>query len=178
MAKVIPERFAIVAIDPGTTTGAAAGLFRAAADIKTCLATGDWEAWEVEGSPAEQAWQILEEFRDRQSDWNIRGVSLEHIYLCCESFQLRISKAHGAASDKRMLDSIRVISAMEALCLYQAHKPGEWVQPWIRIEFRPPSSAKKYVTNERLRRWGGWVVGSEHKRDAMRHLISKVSDLL
>jgi hypothetical protein len=171
-ARIVPERFAIMAIDPGTTTGAVAGLFHAAADIASCFQDADWEAWEVEGSPAEQAWQIMDEYRDRQADWNLAGVALPDIHLVCESFALRLKKAHGAGSDQRMMDPIRVASAMEALALRRD------LRPWVRIEYQMPSAAKKYVTNERMRRWGLWVRGSEHKRDATRHLAKKVSDIL
>src|SRR4051794_22639904 len=100
--RIVPEQFAIMAIDPGTTTGAAAGLFRPAAGIAGCISEGDWEAWEVEGTPAEQAWQIMDEFRDRQATWNLGGVAMPNTHLVCESFALRLKKAHGAGSDQRM----------------------------------------------------------------------------
>jgi hypothetical protein len=164
-----------MAVDPGTTTGVAAGLFHAAADIAGCLAEGDWEAWEVDGSPAEQAWEIMDEFKDRQFNWNLGGVAFPDIHLVSESFALRLKKAHGAGSNQRMLDPVRVAQGMETLALHSLN--GE-LRPWCHIEYQLPAEAKKYVTNERMRRWGAWVVGSEHKRDATRHLIKKVSDIL
>lgn len=172
---VVPDNFAIMAIDPGTTTGAVAGLFHAAADIASCLKQGDWEAWEVKGSPAEQAWEIMDEFRDRQATWNVDGVAIPNIHLVCESFALRLKKAHGAGSDQRMLDPIRVSTAMEALSF---HYSMNELRQWIRIEYQLPSEAKGYVTNERMRRWGAWVKGSEHKRDATRHMVKKISDII
>jgi hypothetical protein len=174
-ARVVPEIFAIMAVDPGTTTGVAAGLFHPAAEVAGCIAHGDWEAWEVEGSPAEQAWQIMDEFRDRQTEWNLAGVAISDIHLVCESFALRMKKAHGAGSDQRMMDPIRVSTALETLALRQ-HK-GEIIS-WVRIHYQMPSEAKRYVTNERMRRWGAWVKGSEHKRDATRHMVKKVSDII
>jgi hypothetical protein len=161
-----------MAVDPGTKSGAVAGLFHAAADITSCIEQADWEAWEVEGTPAEQAWQIMDEFRDRQAAWNIAGVAIPDIHLVCESFALRLKKAHGAGSDQRMLDPVRVAEGMETLAL-NVH-----LVRWIMIEYQSPSAAKKYVTNERMKRWGAWVVGSEHKRDATRHMVKKVSDLI
>lgn len=172
---VVPDLFAVMAIDPGTTTGAVAGLFHAAADIPTCIANGDWEAWEVDGSPAEQAWQIMDEFRDLQAEWNIAGVAMPDIHLVCESFALRLKKAHGAGSDQRMMDPIRVITALETLAL----RPWQdGYRRWIKLEYQLPSEAKGYVTNERMRRWNAWVVGSEHKRDATRHMVKKISDII
>lgn len=175
IARVIPKRFAIMAVDPGTTTGVAAGLFHPAADIAGCIAEAEWEAWEVEGSPAEQGWEIMDEFRDRQTVWNMDGVAFPDIHLVSESFALRLKKAHGAGSNQRMMDPIRVIQSMETLALHSLN--GE-LRKWAKIEFQSPSEAKKYVTNERMRRWGAWVVGSEHKRDATRHLVKKVSDII
>ena len=172
---IVPEVFAVMAIDPGTTTGAVAGLFHPAADIATCLKEGEWEAWEVEGSPAEQAWEIMDEFRDRQAIWNIAGVAFPNIHLVVESFALRLKKAHGAGSDQRMIDPVRVSSAMETLALHILN--GE-LRPWVRLEYQLPSEAKRSVPNARMRRWGAWVKGSEHKRDATRHMLKKISDII
>lgn len=174
--RAVPEVFAVMAVDPGTTTGVAAGLFHAAADLKGCISEADWEAWEVIGSPAEQAWEIMDEFRDRQFVWNAEdGVGFPNIHLVVESFALRLKKAHGAGSNQRMMDPIRVATGIETLALHQLN--GE-LRPWTRIEYQLPAEAKRYVTNERMRRWGAWVVGSEHKRDATRHMLKKVSDIL
>jgi hypothetical protein len=164
-----------MAVDPGTTTGVAAGLFQPAVSIASCLAHADWEAWEVKGSPGEQAWEIMDEFRDRQATWNIGGVALPDTHLVVESFALRLKKAHGAGSNPRMMDPIRVTSAMEALSWRYFLND---LRQWVRFEFQMPSEAKRYVTNERMKRWGAWVKGSEHKRDATRHMIKKVSDIL
>jgi hypothetical protein len=174
-AKKVPEVFGVMAVDPGTTTGVAVGLFRPAADLAGCLHNAEWEAWEVEGSPGEQAWEIMDEFRDRQTNWNLNGVAFSDIHLVVESFALRLKKAHGAGSNQRMMDPIRVTSAMEALSLHLLN--GE-LRPWVRFELQLPTEAKRYVTNERMRRWGAWVVGSEHKRDATRHMLKKVSDII
>jgi hypothetical protein len=175
IARTVPDMFGVMAVDPGTTSGVAAGLFHAAADIAGCLANAEWEAWEVNGTPGEQAWEIMDEYKNRQVDWNIGGVGFPNMYLVVESFALRLKKAHGAGSNQRMMDPIRVISAMEALSLH--YLSGE-LRPWCKFEFQLPAEAKRYVTNERMRRWGAWVKGSEHKRDATRHMIKKVSDIL
>lgn len=175
LAHTVPEVFGIMAVDPGTTSGAAAGLFHAAASIEGCIANAEWEAWEVEGNPAEQAWQIMDEFRDRQAIWNISGVALPNIHLVCESFALRLKKAHGAGSNQRMMDPIRVASGMHTLAMHYLN--GD-LRSWVHIEYQLPAEAKRYVTNERMRRWGAWVKGSEHKRDATRHMIKKVSDII
>lgn len=43
---------------------------------------------------------------------------------------------------------------------------------YASLSFQQPSMAKTTVTDERLRRWGGWVKGQKHSRDAIRHAIT------
>lgn len=46
-----------------------------------------------------------------------------------------------------------------------------------RPVYQQPSTGKR-CTNQRLRDLDIWVIGSEHERDARRHLVQKVSDIL
>lgn len=159
-----------MAVDPGTTTGVARGTFVPVkgGDLAAHFAFGLYESWEVEGIPGEQAWEIIGEFVDWRADLILKhNYRPEAISLTFESFQLRIDKARGAGSSKPMLDPIRVISACEALCF---NSRGERI---VDFGFQSPSD-KSTITNDRLRRWGLWVVGSEHRRDAMRHLALRV----
>lgn len=48
-----------------------------------------------------------------------------------------------------------------------------WEPVW-----QTPSEAKSFATNDRLRRWGLWETGSDHKRDAWRHVASRVNRLV
>lgn len=165
----------ICSVDPGTTSGVARGAFGIALKDVTAweaLAAGKWESWEVEGSPAEQAWEIMDEYADWLADvqrsWTpgARVVPL----LTCESFVVRLGR--GASSQSNLLDPVRVASAMEALSWTRAGSR------WAHINYQSPSDAKNYATNERLRAAGLWVKGSEHRRDAMRHLALAYSRAL
>lgn len=40
------------------------------------------------------------------------------------------------------------------------------------VEYQMASMAKTTVTDERLKRWGFWTKGSDHARDATRHLLT------
>lgn len=41
----------------------------------------------------------------------------------------------------------------------------------VRYVMQTPAAAKRLVTNDRLRAFGGWVRGFEHARDALRHVL-------
>jgi hypothetical protein len=45
----------------------------------------------------------------------------------------------------------------------------------IGVTFQAPSDAMTFATSERLKRWGLWVKGKEHERDAWRHLATFVA---
>lgn len=169
------DPFAIMWVDPGTTSGVARGTFVpvGGGGIEEHFAFGLWETWEVTGTPGEQAWEIMGEFRDWRDDLALRyAYAPSRIMLGMESFQLRLNKARGAGSSEHMLDPIRVIHACEALSYCDG---GE--RKWTEIELQTPSQ-KSTITNERLRRWGLWTKGSEHRRDATRHLAIRLSSFI
>lgn len=154
----------IFAVDPGKVSGVAAGVFEVDQweSVSRVLGRGCWESWECVGSAAEQAMEIGEQFVDLRSEWNLRGVGLDSIRLVVEDFALRGVRR---LSDRSALDPVRVAAGMEALLLR-----GD-----VEIEYQQPGEAMGYVTNERLRRWGVWVVGSEHRRDAVRHMVKRLA---
>jgi hypothetical protein len=41
-----------------------------------------------------------------------------------------------------------------------------------QLFFQQPATAKRIVTDQRLDRWGLYVPGSEHARDALRHAVT------
>lgn len=174
MAFKLPEQFAIMVFDPGATTGAARGLFRPCDTLAETLATGeDWETWEVTGPPPIQSREIAEEFIAWHFELHVeRLVPVHDIHFISEDFQLRPSKAKGAGSDPRMLDPVRVTSGVEALMVDAEYETRH------EVEKQMPGLAKGYATNDRLRQWGAWVVGSEHRRDANRHLCYRANMIL
>lgn len=166
------NQFAIFWVDPGTTTGAARGTFVPATSWKATLGFGLWETWEVEGSPAEQAQEIMGEYYDWEAKLLLElGYASERVILGVEDFMLRPEKAHGAGSDEHMLDPLKVIAGMETLALHTSDE--RWGEPRVVIERQMPHE-KSNITSERLKRMGAWVKGSEHRRDAMRHLIARM----
>lgn len=178
-ARSIPDIFAVYAFDPGTTTGVARGIFLPRDTLASTLATGvqaGWETWETKGPIGSQAMEIALEFTDWEFECHVeRGIALQDIHLVSEDFQLRPSKARGAGSDPRMLDPVRVIAGVETLMWSRTLGSDK---PVREIERQMPGLAKGRFNSDRLRRVGGWVVGSEHRRDANKHLCYRVNQVL
>ncbi len=166
---IIPDKFAVMAIDPGGTTGIAAALLNAGkaqtthqllrrAVQKKVLAVGEITA---KGRNAEtrQAEKLYDEWMKFKFIANVeKGIPLPYIYLVVEDFQLR----------QRSVDLSPVKITWGLLSLI----------PEEEMLMQQPSEAKSYATNERLRKWGVWAVGKEHGRDAVRHLALRASKVL
>jgi hypothetical protein len=161
---VLPDWVAVAVVDPGGISGCARGLFpvgSAATLVEAFGGAEQVESWEEEGTVAEQALSIVEEMDDWMIQLNIEGIAIPHMFLVIEDFKLRQRHAD--------LRPVQMIERIETL----------WTQrTGVSLEKQTPSDAKSYATNARLRAWGAWVKGSEHRRDAMRHLLLRVSRLL
>lgn len=165
------SKVAIFAVDPGTTSGVACGVFPdKASSVWDGLTEGKWQSYEVNGVPAEQAWEIVGNFAE-WTDWpkHRRLDAAKHI-LVLEDFVLRLGP--GAGSKRVLLDPVRVVSACDALCLQR--NGLRWAFPI----YQTSSLAKTFATDERLRRHGMWVTGSTHRRDAVRHMARMYASLL
>ena len=161
MDSATPTDIGIFAIDPGTTSACARGVYAWNESVWEGLADGHCESWEVEGSPGVQAWEIMGEYLD----WS-HEIAPVRTALVFEDFVVNLGP--GAASRRELLDPVRVTSACDALC---------WTRSglrWAHPELQQPSD-KTFATNARLRDHGLWVVGSDHRRDAVRHLVKRYS---
>jgi len=158
---------AIAAVDPGGVTGVARGLFPVGSAESTTEALRgavELESWEEEGSVIDQARSITSELGDWFGSLNMNGIALTDMMFVIESFTLRQMHA----------DLRPVEMRAQIIALWEV---AGWSRP-IPTEDQTPADAKTYATDKRLRRWGAWVVGSTHRRDAMRHLLLKVSRVL
>lgn len=157
---------AFMAVDPGGTTGVAAAYVRLESMLKaTLLNVERRKAVELEGGWEEQA-KLLASMMERfVYTANVeRALPLDHVHVVCEDFILRRRQEGGATGN---LTSIWVAAGAVA----RADLP-------VPVEWQQPSSAKTLATNDRLRLWGLWEVGSEHKRDAWRHFALAVNRTL
>jgi hypothetical protein len=159
---------ALYVIDPGGTSGVGRGLWPASAfggvRLADIMKAGLWETWECGGSVWEQSKELVGEY----VDWMFRlGVEEPPpgrvgVRLYMEDFQLR--KSHGVD-----LAPVRIMGGLEALA-------GDF--PYWEPHMVPPSSHKRSYSDERLKRWGLWVRGSTHRRDAVRLLLYGLEDCL
>lgn len=182
----IPERFAIMAVDPGETTGVARAFLNASragssmsslmkrAIRKDALRVEQVRPALMPGHPkaasASQASQLYRTWERFQFKANVElAIPYGAIWLVIEDFQLRQRSAE--------LWPVEVTHALLGLL---TGRDGTWAG-CVRtdcIEFQQPSTAMTYATNDRLKRWGLWTRGMEHGRDATRHLALAASRIL
>jgi hypothetical protein len=118
------------------------------------------KAIEVSGEWIEQAREISGLIDRFVFTANVeQSIALPNIHVVFEDFVLRRRQQGGATGD---LTSVWVAAGTVA----RIDRPVTW---------QMPSMAKGFATNERLKSWGLWEVGSEHKRDAWRHFATYVN---
>jgi hypothetical protein len=153
----------IMAIDPGSTSGAACATLPLRRGLAwPALESCEMESWDVSGPIGAQAQAIM-----RQA----RLLDAKHwsFLLVFESFQMRTGENESRRSE--LLDPVRVIAGCDAL----AHT--DTGQRWIKFQMQQASS-KTFANNERLRSHGLWARGSsEHRRDAIRHVCKAYADI-
>ena len=79
--------------------------------------------------------------------------------IVCEDYRLYASKAKAQTGSQ--IDTVRIIGAVELLCN----------QNNIRFYKMMPSTAKGFVTDEKLRSWGLYKKVNPHSRDSLRIAI-------
>lgn len=179
--KIVPDRFAIMTLDPGGTSAVATGLFRTdrgddmlRSVFERAVKKRQIRSWEVRGDSELQAWAICEQWSNFKFRCNVEYfIPEKDIHFVIEDFALRELNAQ--------LNSVEVIAGIKTLLVkkLQPKTANDNLVRWPlgRPEYQQPSTAKR-VKNDRLRDLGIWVVGSEHERDARRHLVAKVSEIL
>jgi len=91
-------------------------------------------------------------------EWDVENSDQFTFTFVLENFSLR-----NESMDPSLLAPVRVNSIfMDRLMMNESE---------LRAWFQSPSDAKNSVTDDRLRRWGFWSIGSAHERDAARHAI-------
>lgn len=170
---VMVERFAVMAVDPGGTTGLAAGMFRRSEGVDGTVlgptlrrAVRRRAVWTqlVTGSPEEQAWFIARGWTEFLFRWNVElGQPVRDCHLVVEEFELRQMAVQ--------LSPVEVTAGLKTLLMPAA----------VEIERQSASQAMSKATNARLRQWDLYALGrgrGDHKRDALRHLALRVSRVL
>jgi hypothetical protein len=158
------EMITIMAIDPGSTSGAACATLPLRRGLAwPALESCEMESWDVSGPTGVQARSIMSQ---------VSGLywTNENFLFVLESFQMRTGENESRRAE--LLDPVRVISGCDALAY------DDMGGRWIDFKFQQPSS-KTFANNERLRSHGLWVRGSsEHRRDAIRHVCKAYADIV
>lgn len=169
--KGVGSMVGIFALDPGTTSGLDVGLWRLNCDVSEACA--DWVGItrEVTGSLVSQARELGDLWLEYRERWIEDGHSA---FLVVEDY---VQGPTRSIVPREGLDPVRVTNMLVGYLVgISAMNEDEGLIP--RIERQLPSVAKNYASNERLRNWGAWVVGSDHKRDAKRHALAFRRSLL
>ncbi len=174
---------AILAIDPGGTTGVAAGYVELEETRRKTLETmTNKKSAEVHGDYLSQAAQLDTIMDNFVFTANVEyGIPFPNIHIAIENFVLRRSREGGATGD---LTSCWVAAAAVAMfhkvVVIVDGKQCTWVAASNAgsIHWQMPSDAKHVANNDRLKSYGLWVVGSAHERDAFRHLVLRVDKIL
>lgn len=156
------DTFGVYTVDPGGKTGTAKGVFLKKQTLVETFRAHTVEADEWLGDPIVQASNIAKDYLNFRELCVLTGIS--RIDLIVETFRLR-----QMAVD---LSPVEVTAALRAnlLGLDLPDLTG----------YQTASEAKSFATATRLKRWGLYRVGrgSDHKRDALRHLALRVSVII
>lgn len=190
------SKCAIMTIDPGGKTGITWGWFNLEYDsIKTVLARARkknaFHGMELSGPVASQSMVLLSMYEQFVFKSNVEyELPMDDIHVVIEDFQLRKQNVDlapveitagfmaplmsGGIEETKKQITAKTKKTDHAVKLGTFNRPACPVKPVKQL----PSEAMNFATNQRLRDWGAWFVGSEHTRDASRHLCVKLSRLL
>lgn len=159
---------AVFAVDPGGTTGVAAGHYELLGSMKKTMLEGRrmHKTAEVKGTWKQQgkaiAAMINKFLYTAQVEYAIPATAVHVVF---ENYLADPRRVGAGATN---LDPVWVAAAA---CAYLDRDD-------LDLTWQTASQAKSYATNDRLRLWDLWVQGSEHMRDANRHLAWRVNQLV
>lgn len=154
-----PKLLNIIGIDPGKTTGWA--LWKIPRD--SMYGNGQSEiverySGEIRGSESDQVFKLCRFFRTVQGlDYKLGPA------VVCESFDFG-----SPLSDPEVYSPVR-IAAMLQFCFEQTSlkQVGD-----ARLVMQSRTIAKRVASDQRLKAAGLWKPGSDHERDAERHILT------
>lgn len=154
-----PRELHIIGIDPGGTTGWCRLTVPRASVVDG--APGkilEWDYGELTGRESDQVKQLCAIARMTQGlAYKVGPALIVEAWDNDPSFK---------STDTEPLSPVR-IDAMLTFCWQQTKLLDD-----ARILFQSRSLAKSTATDERLQRWGLYIKGSDHIRDATRHAIT------
>lgn len=181
---MIGTKLAVMAVDPGGTTGIAWGVFNLHHEsIVDILDDREFDGDdEITGPEVWQAVQIVERWIDFEMFARIKFNCHESV-LVFEDFVLRVGKG---TSDRVGISPVRITSLVEGMLTNKyvgtSHPMSE--ELWflsqrlkgVPLKLQQPGAAKGFATKERLQRWNLWTGTGRHARDAWRHICLAIVD--
>lgn len=171
---------AVMAVDPGGTSGVAWGVYDLSCDgIADVLASGEHAGCDQVTGESElyHADQLARKW------WEFERVVAANYALVIptlvwESFVLRIGEG---SSDPKGLSPVRITALTQGMfnVMYSglnlsSLSEEDWEcgreLTYPVQEYQSPANAKAFAKKERAQRWGIWQKGMPHATDAMRHL--------
>jgi hypothetical protein len=188
-------RIALFGVDPGGKSGVTWGYFNGDADsvrsaFRRARQRGSLHGVELSGTAHAQAWWIAEHWREFYFHATVElHVPTDNIDLVIEDFELRQRNVELAPVEviHGILTLLQIGRSTDERTIRTDKKTDEYFRkletrtqgyPYKEPVFQKASTAKSFATNKRLREWDAWVVGSEHIRDAMRHLGARLNALI
>jgi hypothetical protein len=173
MSPVTIERegtWAVMAVDPGGTTGVCAGWVELKPTLKATLLEGieRLKTTTVTGDYIEQGRELLDIWIRFCFGSNERNIPIQKRTLAVENFVLRRREGGGATGN---LTSCWVGGAF-GMAL-------DMSQLGVDIRWQTASDGKRKATNDRLKMWNLYEPGeTEHERDAKRHFALCVDRII
>lgn len=182
--NLVHNHIAIMAIDPGLHTGIAQGVFPCLPDVvgkmlvKDILKEGLFmSAKEIVEDEKKAGWEIgaaieivraWKQFKKETGNWKSAGHLIKYA-LVMESWQVRLPMR---TANRVVMSPARIAAAVEGLLAspLSSREQATDNDSWESVKYQSPADAKQYATDARLKAWGLWVVGSDHARDANRHM--------
>jgi hypothetical protein len=172
--------YAIMAIDPGGSTGVAWAVFHEEAKTVKEAIDGKWAAGQrtYTGAPRQQVVDIARLWRRTYHTWvNGLGIPPEKCYMVIEDFILGPNTPPG----REPLLAATIGQGIYYYRLGSAHEHERWncgLVPPVSVWWQTPAQASSFARKERLKDWGVWSRGHQHERSAWKHVALRVALLM
>ncbi len=158
------KQLAVLAVDPGGTTGVAAAYFETRGTLRETLETMTRrKSVEVTGYWHDQVQELAQLWSRFEFSANVEGgIPLGDVHVVFENYLPDPRRIGAGATD------LSPVWVAAGVCGAMGREPT----------WQTPSEAKGFARDDRLRSWGLWERGSAHKRDAWRHVVTRLNRLV
>jgi hypothetical protein len=169
--------YAVMAIDPGGSTGVAWGVFHDDAETVQEAISGKFCTGQrtYEGYPRQQVNDICRLWRRLYMEWVFGlGIAPEDCHMVIEDIIISPTTPPG----KDVKQAIEIGRGIYYYRLGSAHEHERWNCGWVppvRVSWQTPAQASSFARKERLKDWGVWIRGKEHERSAWKHIALYVA---